>query len=65
MICVGIGGARSAASQAFSLAANLHYTNGVSQRCKSKSKGVPYTFVLKGEPVRENTYSEPSACEVG
>ena len=65
MICVGIGVHGDAASQAFSLAANLHCTNGVSQRCKSKSKGVPYAFVRKGAPVRENTYSEPSACEVG
>ena len=30
-----------------------------------KVKVVPYTFVVKGEPVREDTYAEPSACEVG
>ena len=30
-------------------------------------KVVPYTFVRRGGgvPVRENTYLEPSACEVG
>ena len=28
-------------------------------------KVVPYTFVRMGVPVREDTYSEPSACEVG
>ena len=26
---------------------------------------VPYTFVRRGVPVREDTYPEPSACEVG
>ena len=30
-----------------------------------KVKVVPYTFVRRGVPVRENTYAEPSACEVG
>ena len=30
-----------------------------------KVKVVPYTFVRKGVPLRENTYPEPSACEVG
>ena len=30
-----------------------------------KVKVVPYTFVRKGVPVREDTYPEPSACEVG
>ena len=28
-------------------------------------KVVPYTFVRRGVPVRENTYPKPSACEVG
>ena len=28
-------------------------------------KIVPYTFVRRGVPVREDTYAEPSACEVG
>ena len=28
-------------------------------------KVVPYTFVRRGVPVREDTYPEPSACEVG
>ena len=28
-------------------------------------KVVPYTFVRSGVPVREDTYAEPSACEVG
>ena len=32
---------------------------------KSKVKVVPYTFVRRGVPVREDTYAEPSACEVG
>ena len=27
-------------------------------------KVVPYTFVRRGVPVREDTYPEPSACEV-
>ena len=31
----------------------------------TSKKVVPYTFVLKGVPVREDTYLEPSACEVG
>ena len=31
----------------------------------SKLKVVPYTFVRRGVPVREDTYHEPSACEVG
>ena len=30
-----------------------------------KVKVVSYTFVRKGVPVKENTYPEPSACEVG
>ena len=30
-----------------------------------KVKVVPYTFVRRGVPVREDTYPEPSACEVG
>ena len=30
-----------------------------------KVKVVPYTFVCRGVPVREDTYAEPSACEVG
>ena len=30
-----------------------------------KVKVVPYTFVRREVPVRENTYAEPSACEVG
>ena len=28
-------------------------------------KVVPYTFVRRGVPVREDTYPELSACEVG
>ena len=28
-------------------------------------KVFPYTFVRRGMPVREDTYPEPSACEVG
>ena len=28
-------------------------------------KVVQYTFVRRGVPVREDTYPEPSACEVG
>ena len=28
-------------------------------------KVVPYTFVHRGVPGREDTYPEPSACEVG
>ena len=28
-------------------------------------KVVPYTFIRRGVPVREDTYPEPSACEVG
>ena len=31
----------------------------------SKVKVVPYTFVRRGVPVREDTYTEPSACEIG
>ena len=30
-----------------------------------KVKVVLYTFVRRGVPVREDTYAEPSACEVG
>ena len=30
-----------------------------------KVKVVPYTFVRREVPVREDTYPEPSACEVG
>ena len=32
---------------------------------KKKVKVVPYTFVRRGVPVREDTYPGPSACEVG
>ena len=28
-------------------------------------KVVPYNFVRRGVPVREDTHVEPSACEVG
>ena len=28
-------------------------------------KVVPYTFVRRGVPVKEDTYPEPSACDVG
>ena len=31
----------------------------------TKVKVVPYTFVHRGVPVREDTCAEPSACEVG
>ena len=31
---------------------------------KVEVKVVPYTFVRRGVPVREDTYPEPSACEV-
>jgi len=31
----------------------------------TKVKVVLYTFVRRGVPVREDTYPEPSACEVG
>ena len=37
----------------------------IETRKKSKVKVVPYIFVRKGLPVREDTYPEPSACEVG
>ena len=30
-----------------------------------KVKVIPYTFVRRGVPVRENTYAGPLACEVG
>ena len=30
-----------------------------------KVKVAPYTFVRRGVPVSEDTYPEPSACEVG
>ena len=30
-----------------------------------KVKVVPYTFVHRGVPVREDTYAGPLACEVG
>ena len=30
-----------------------------------KVKVVPYTFLRKGAPVREDTYPELSVCEVG
>ena len=30
-----------------------------------KVKVVPYTFVRRGVPVREDTYPEPSECKVG
>ena len=32
---------------------------------KKEVKIVPYTFVRRGLPVRDDTYPEPSACEVG
>ena len=32
---------------------------------KVKVKVVPYTFVRRGVPVREDTYPEPSACGEG
>ena len=32
---------------------------------KVKVKVVPYTFVRRGVHVREDTYPEPAACEVG
>ena len=32
---------------------------------KVKVKVVPYTLLRRGVPVREDTYPEPSACEVG
>ena len=31
----------------------------------AKVKVVPYTFVRRGVPVREDTYPEPSVCGVG
>ena len=34
-------------------------------RLQRKVKVVPYTFVRRGVPVREDNYAEPSACEVG
>jgi len=33
--------------------------------CIIKVKVVPFTFVRSGVPVREETYAELSACEVG
>jgi len=52
-----------------------YYANGFGENTKSmgkvsniiyiKIKVVPYTFVRRGVPVREDTYAEPSACEVG
>ena len=30
-----------------------------------KAKVVPYTFVRRGVPIREGTYPEPSAYEIG
>ena len=38
----------------------FHLHNG-----KVKVKLVPYTFVRRGVPAREDTYPQPSACEVG
>ena len=32
---------------------------------KKKVKIVPYTFARRGVPIREKTYAEPSAYEVG
>ena len=32
---------------------------------KMKVKALPYTLLRRGVPVREGTYPEPSACEVG
>ena len=40
---------------------NVLYDDVVS--CKVKV--VPYTVVRRGVPAREDTYPEPSACEVG
>ena len=37
----------------------------LSTAVNSTVKIVPYTFVRRGVPVREDTYPEPSACEVG
>ena len=34
------------------------------QNHRHKGKG-PYTFVRRRVPVKEDTYPEPSACEVG
>ena len=41
----------------------LHYFKIRLPICKIKV--VPYTFVCGGVPVREDTYPEQSACEVG
>ena len=39
--------------------------NFISSLPIKKGKVVPYTFVHRGVPVTEDTYPEPSPCEVG
>ena len=34
-------------------------------RVRHTPEVVPYTFVRRGVPVREDTYPEPTSCEVG
>ena len=43
----------------------LAYENDRSSSVKGKVKAVPYSFLRRGAPVREDTYPKPSACEVG
>ena len=42
----------------------IPYCNASNFLC-NKVKVVPYTFVRREVPVREDTYAEPPACEVG
>ena len=44
------------------MTSSLYYSIG--SRTIGQEKVVLYTFVRRGVPVRGDTYSEPSACEV-
>ena len=39
--------------------------NCLHEKVERVKKVFPYTFIRRGVPVREDTYAEPSACEVG
>ena len=44
---------------------SLLLKNGITEQLVKKVKVVPYTFVSRGVAFIEDTYPEPSACEVG
>ena len=47
------------------LSESLIYLGDQVPSYSGKVKVAPYTIVRKGVPGREDTYAEPSACEVG